>query len=63
LAETGDEPTSNDQKNAQGQEPEIIGRPMTCTLADVVQAVDLMVNEALDEVEDAPADEHPSENA
>jgi hypothetical protein len=34
---------------------------MTCTLADVVQAEDLMVNEALDEVEEAPADEHPSE--
>lgn len=34
---------------------------MTGTLADVVQAKNLMVNETLDEVEEAPADEHPSE--
>ena len=61
FAETGDQPASNDQKNAEGQEPEVIGRLMTGALADVVQAKNLMVNETLDEVEEAPADEHPSE--
>jgi hypothetical protein len=61
FAETGDQPASNDQKDAQCQEPEIIGCLMTCTLAHVVQPENLMVDETLNEVEDAPADEHPSE--
>jgi hypothetical protein len=61
FAETGDQPASKDQKNAQGQEPEIIGLLMTCALAHMVQAENLMVDETLDEVEEAPADEHPSE--
>jgi hypothetical protein len=61
FAETGDQPASNDQKDAQGQESEIIGRLMTCALPHMVQAENLMVNETLNEVEEAPADEHPSE--
>src|SRR5829696_4439265 len=61
FAETGDQPASSDQQNAQGQEAEVIGRLMTYTFADVMQAENLMVNETLDEVERAPADEHPSE--
>ena len=36
---------------------------MTCAFADVVQAENLMVNETLDEVEEAPTDEYPSEKA
>jgi hypothetical protein len=48
FGKTSEQPAADDQKNAHGQEAEVVGRPMTCTLADVVQAENLMVNETLD---------------
>jgi len=49
------EPSSDDQEQAEDQEPDVPRQRATEVVPDVVHAEDLVVDQPLDDVEDAPA--------
>ena len=55
-----EKPAADDQRDAGYEEREVPSKLATA-FVDVVKAEEVMVNDAFDEVEDAPAREHPAE--
>jgi hypothetical protein len=52
------QPALDDQQRPQGQEAQVPGERGTEVVAHVVHAQDVVVDDPLDEVEDAPAGQH-----
>src|ERR671910_2722399 len=60
LVGAGQEPPAGDEKCAEREEAEVPGG-LVAGLADVVDTEDVVVHDPFNEVEEAPADEHPSD--
>jgi hypothetical protein len=59
LIWAGEERSGKDEKRPERQEAEVVGCPVSCAFPDVVDRQDVMVDDALEEVEEAPAHEQP----
>ena len=57
---TAQKPAAEDEKCAEGKKAEVPGGLVAC-LAYMVDAEDVVIDDPFDEVEEAPADEHPAD--
>jgi hypothetical protein len=59
LVRASERPSGKDEQRAEREEAPVVGPLMGDVFADVVDREDVMVDDTLNDVEQAPADQHP----